>query len=149
MNYTFGDYEQALLRSLAPMLAANGGVLQELAGYSGQFEEDEAFQFWLAQFPAAAVAITAAAYPEEGRTTQFWRQDITALIYLGANGWRDENGVYQLMDQARRLLLGKDAGLEIRPIDIVGEEIIYEEFEAVVAIQEYRLINDRISEVMA
>jgi hypothetical protein len=152
MNYTFGDYETAVLAALSP-LKEPPGYLKTLQGYAGEFTEDAAMETFLRGFPGVLVEITEAVYE---RTPGYSRdrlhsQTATISLYAGARNWRSQaeargsdTGIYAMLADFRRLLLGNNLGLEIYPLELNREMRLAADRQVVLYAAEYRLINPLI-----
>lgn len=153
MNYSFTDYEEAVKNALADLEKRNGGYLADLAGYAGQLDSEEAIRLWRGRFPAVAVDVRGATYPESGRTNAFWQQKIQVFALVGAHSYRGQAearggqaGSHIILQDIRSRLLGKTLGLEIRECIIVQESVLASDQNSVIHMAEYQIINDRIME---
>jgi phage gp37-like protein len=153
MNYSFTDYENAVLFALGDLTRENGGYLAALEGYAGQLDSPQALKLWLGRVPAVAVAVTGAEYPAGGRSNLFWRQDVQFYIFVGAQSWRGQDearkgavGAHLILADIRRRLLGQTLGLEIRECSLVREYVLASDLNSVIFAAEYQIINDRITE---
>lgn len=156
MNYTFADYENAILSALAPL----GSYLKTLKGYSGQFDDRSVWEQFLANFPGVLVEIAAAEYTPTNLPFPplICMQTVTAQLYLGSLSWRDQKaarsggvevvGVYTILNDIRKYLQGKTLGLEIRPLAPQAEFKINHDLGSRVVLYgaRYQIINDRIME---
>lgn len=151
MNYSFEDYEAAVIAALAD-LKAPSGYLKILKGYAGEFDEEKALENFLAGFPGVLVEIGEARY--ESVTMPYYYQEVTINLYLGARSWRNqeeartgEMGIAKILTDIRDRLLGKALGLEIRPCTIIQEFKIGSDRHTVLYGAQYKIINDRIEEI--
>lgn len=153
MNYSFTDYENAVLAALRDLRRENGGYLAALEGYAGQIDTKEAIKTWMGRFPAVAVAVIDADYPEAMRTNAYWGQLTRVYVFVGAQSWRGQDearkgavGAYQILKDLRDRLLGKTLGLEIRECSLRRESVLASELTTVIHVAEYQIVNDRIFE---
>ncbi len=152
MNYTFADYEAAILAALASLEAPNG-YLKTLKGYAGELDEVSAFETFTRGFPGILVEIEGARY--EPVTMPFHYQEINVNLLIGSRSYRDQDearggttGVFTILNDVRTLLLGKDLNLEIRPLILNTEDKLPPLNPRVVLyLAKYTIINDRIQEV--
>jgi len=158
-NYSFADYENAVLQTLADLKAPTG-YLKTLAGYSGEFNEDVAFENFLQGFPGVLVEIAAAEYSQTELPFPpvIVNQTVTVQLYVAALSWRDQaaarkgatgvTGAYTILADIRKYLLGKTLGLQIRPVVPQGEFKINHELGSRVVLYgaKYLIVNDRILE---
>ncbi len=153
MNYSFTDYEDAVIAALAALKRENSGYLKALEGYAGQLDSAAAMKTWMGRLPAVAVAVPDADYPESGRTNAFWQQNARVYVLVGAQSWRGQKearggvvGSHVILQDIRARLLGKTLGLEIRECRIVRESVMASDQTTVIHVAEYQIINDRIME---
>lgn len=150
MNYSLEDYEVALLNALSPLSVDNGGYLKTLSAYAGEATVETALEQFLRGFPGLLVLIQGADY--DHRNYCEWTQTVKVVLLLGAQSWRSQNeargdatGMAKLLADVRALLLGSRLGLEIRPVDIVREELIAGDNAHVLWWAEYAIINDNVT----
>ena len=153
MNYSFTDYEDAVLAALEDLRRETGGYLADLSGYAGQLDSQTALKVWLGRFPAVAVAVPEANYPMVLRTNAFWGQEVKVYVFVGAQSWRGQAearkgavGAQTILADIRDRLLGKTLGLEIRECHLLREAVLASDLNSVIYAAEYQLINDRIME---
>lgn len=158
MNYSFTDYEDAVIAALAELHRENGGYLAELNGYAGQLDTPTALKTWAGRFPAISVAVPEAMYPDASRSNEYWGQYVKVFVFIGAQSWRGQAaarggavggsivGGSQILADVCRLLLNKDLGLEIRGCFPVRESVLASDLTTVIYVAEYQIINDRIVE---
>lgn len=150
MNYSFDDYEAALLWALND-LAAPVGYLKTLKGYAGELDEETALDNFLRGFPGVLVEMSEAAY--DIATMPFYSQDVTVSLLVGARSFRSQDearggdtGAFKILADLRRRLLGKTLGLEIQPLVIVRESKLASSPQTVIYLAQYKFTNDRIEE---
>lgn len=152
-NYTFADYETAILDALEPLKEPDG-YLKVLQGYAGEFSEDAALATFLRGFPGVLAEITEAVYVRQPGQyySQLHDQMVTATLYVGARNWRSQDtartgdtGVYTILADIRRLLLGKTLGLEVYPLELRREWRLAADRACVLYAAEYLIRNPRIS----
>jgi len=155
LNYTFTDYENAVIAALAPLT-----YLKTCQGYSGQFDDRSVWEQFLARFPGVLVEIAAAEYvqTELPFPPVIVTQTVTVQLYVAALSWRDQaaarkgatgiTGAYTILADIRKYLLGKTLGLQIRPVVPQGEFKINHELGSRVVLYgaRYLIVNDRIVE---
>jgi phage gp37-like protein len=153
MNYSFTDYEDAVINALADLRRENGGYLAELNGYAGQLDTPTALKTWAGRFPAITVAVPNASYPEGSRSYDYWGQYVKVLVFIGAQSWRGqaaarggEIGGAKILADVRSRLLNKELGLGIRGCFPVREQVLASDQTTVIYVAEYQIINDRILE---
>ncbi len=151
MNYSFEDYETAILTALAG-LKVPGGYLKTLQGYAGELDEETALDNFTRGFPGVLVEIGEARY--ESVTMPYYYQEAMVNLLVGARSYRDQSearggstGAFTILNDMRTLLLGKDLGLEIRPITLISEEKLGSAPKIVIYLAQYKITNDRIEEV--
>lgn len=128
MNYTFDDYEAAILGKLAS-LSAPAGYLKELKGFAGEIvlTDTGILAVLLNRFPAVLVEITEAAYSPGPHP--FHSQEVTALLHICSRSLRSqeearggEAGAYAILHDVRTLLLGQSLALpNLQPLTLAGE----------------------------
>lgn len=146
-NYSFEDYENAILAALAPLT-----YLKTLAGYAGELDDVQAMERFRRGFPGVLVEVAEAAY--EIITMPYYYQEVTINLLVGDRSYRSQDdarggdtGVYRILRDIQELLLGNTLGLEIRPIVPVRDVKLGSSVHTVLYLAEYRLINDRIEEL--
>lgn len=152
MNYSFADYETAVLAALEP-LRQPAGYLKTLQGYAGEFAAEEVLDLFLRGFPGILVEITEAVYErQKDHRESLHIQRATITLYLGARQWREQTqarsgevGIYRMLADVRRLLLGNSLGLEILPLELYREAKVAADRHTVLYLAEYILINPRIT----
>jgi hypothetical protein len=153
VNYSFEDYERAILDALIG--AAGLGYLKVIEGYSGQFDDRAVWDLFYGRFPGVLAKITDAEYEETKKPfpPHILKQTATVALYIGAISWRDQadarggaKGAYTVLKDLRTVLLGNNLGLEIRPLLPLDEAEIVHGFgsRVVLYVTRYTLINDRI-----
>ncbi|MFA6690746.1 MAG: phage protein Gp37 [Saccharofermentanales bacterium] len=152
MNYSFEDYETAILAALAG-LKVPSGYLKTLQGYAGDLDEEAALENFTRGFPGVLVEVGEATY--EVVTMPYYSQMVTVNLLVGARSYRDQSearwgstGVFRILNDVRTLILGKNFGLEIRPLTIISEEKICSAPQIVIYLAQYKIINDRIEDVL-
>ena len=80
MNYSFEDYENAIINALSPLLKKNGGYLRVLKGYAGELDTEESLRQFLGNSPAVAVEIDSATYKQEN--SAYLLQETRVYIYV-------------------------------------------------------------------
>ena len=148
MNYSFEDYENAIINALSPLLKKNGGYLRVLKGYAGELDTEESLRQFLGNSPAVAVEIDSATYKQEN--SAYLLQETRVYIYVCARyiGTQDrarKQGVYRILKDIRDLLLWNRLGLDIRPVQIKREMKLGSSKDVVIYAAEYVIINDRIT----
>jgi hypothetical protein len=150
MNYSFEDYENAVLSRLAGLKEPQG-YLKELQGYAGELDEETALENFLRGWPGVLVEVSRADY--EVTTMPYYSQEVYVSLLVGARSFRSQaearggsTGAYAILADLRRLLLGDDLGLEIRPLELVGETTLGSTPNAVLYLAQYKFVNDRIAE---
>lgn len=153
MNYSFDDYEAAILAALASLGVGEEGYLKTLKGYAGELDEDAALDTFLRGFPGVLVEVSQADY--EAVTMPYYQQEVSVNLLVGARSFRSQEearggsaGAFTILADLRRLLLGQDLGLLIRPLLLIRESKLASSTKTVIYLAEYRLINDRIEEVV-
>lgn len=152
-NYSFTDYEDAILAALAELKKENGGYLLALEGYGGQLDSEAALKVWAGRFPAVAVAVPQAEYPDTDRSNVYGGENVSIYMWAGAHSWRGQGearkgvvGVHKIIMDIRRLIFNKTLGLAIRPC-LPKRVTIFASTQTMVIYQlEYQIINDRITE---
>lgn len=152
-NYSFIDYEDAVIAALSDLKRENGGYLAELNGYAGQLDNATALKAWMGRFPAVTVAVPNADYPASGRTNIYCSQAVKVFIFVGAHSWRGQAaarggavGGAQILCDVRNRLLFKTLGLEISDCLLLRESVIASDLNSVLYAAEYQINNDRITE---
>jgi len=143
VNYSFADYEEAILEALADM------ELKTLKGYAGELDEQGALEQFRRGFPGILVEISEAEY--EIATMPYYWQAVTANLVIGDRSYRSQDeartgGVYGLLAEVRAALLGKTLGLEIRPLVLLREVKLASSTSTVLYLAQYQIINDYVAE---
>ena len=158
MNYTFDDYESALLGKLAS-LSAPGGYLKELKGFAGEIvlTDTGLLAVLLNRFPAVLVEIADATYVPGGHP--FHTQEVTALLHICSRSLRSqaearggEAGAYTILHDVRTLLLGQKLAEDLQPLLLTGESktaagLTEANEYIVIYVAKYKFINPRIQQV--
>lgn len=121
-NYEFTDYEDAILRALAPMRVPLG-KLHILKGYAGEIvlTEDGLVLVLLNDFPAVLVEISGADYsPGPG---SLYTETVKAAIHVCSRSLRSydearrgEAGCYPLLREILSRLYGKKLREDLHPL---------------------------------
>lgn len=149
MNYTFENYEDAVLRALSGLAVSGGGYLKELKGYAGEFalKEDELYVYSLRGWPTVLVEVTEANY--EFYTEPFYRQTVKLTLFVAAQSWRSQGeargSISLILADLRERLLRKTLWLEILPLELVREYKIAGSPEMVLYGAEYQFANIRVT----
>lgn len=153
MNYSFTDYEDAVINALADLRRENGGYLAELNGYAGQLDTETALRTWMGRFPAVTVGVPGAVYPDAARSNVYWSQEVKVMVFAGAHSWRGQAaarggavGVHQILADIRSRLLNKTLGLEIGGCYLLTESVYASDLTTVIYGAEYQIHNHRILE---
>lgn len=158
MNYTFDDYESALLSKLASLQAPEG-YLKELKGFAGEIvlTDTGLLAVLLNRFPAVLVEIADAAYSPGPHP--YHSQEVTALLHICSRSLRSQAearggdaGAYKILHDVRGLLLGQRLKTDLQPLTLVGESKtaagLTEANEYIVIYQaKYKFTNLRIQEM--
>jgi hypothetical protein len=127
MNYTFDDYEAALLAELLP-LKAPGGYLAELKGFAGEIvlTDTGILAVLLNRFPAVLVEIVDAAYKPGGHP--YFAQTVTVRLHILSRSLRSQDearggeaGAYTILHEVRTLLLGRKLAENLQPLILTKE----------------------------
>jgi hypothetical protein len=127
MNYTFDDYEKAILVKLLS-LKAPGGYLAELKGFAGEvvLTDTGILAVLLGRFPAVLVEIVDATYQPGGHP--FFAQTVTARLHVLTRSLRSqdearggETGAYTVLHDVRSLLLGRKLAEDLQPLKLTKE----------------------------
>lgn len=127
MNYTFDDYESALLAKLLS-LKAPGGYLKELKGFAGEIvlTDTGILAVLLSRFPAVLVEIVEAAYRPGGHP--YFSQTVTARLHILSRSLRSQDearggeaGAYAILHDVRSLLLGRRLAHDLQPLVLAKE----------------------------
>jgi len=146
MDYSFKDYENAVLDALAPLSQENGGYLKTLEAYSGEFGGEESLErFFIANFPAVLVRIVGAEY--EPADIECDRQTVTVELLVCARSYRSQDnesepGAYEILHDIRNLLVDSKLGLSIRPVMIRSEQELDGTSQLVFYVAQYIIVND-------
>jgi hypothetical protein len=157
VNYTFDDYEAAILSKLAP-LSAPAGYLKELKGFAGEIvlTESGLLAVLLNRFPAVLVEIADAAYSPGPHP--FHSQEVTALLHVCSRSLRSQaearggdEGAYTILHNVRTLLLGKQLAADLQPLILAGESktaagLTEANEYIVIFVAKYRFSNLRIQQ---
>ena len=149
MNYSFTDYENAILNALSPLKKENGGYLRVLKGYAGELDAEEAFNEFYGLSPGVIVEIIGADYNAQGC---IYKQDTAAYIYVLSKSLRSQDdarkggtGVYKILCDIREKLLDRTLGLNIMPLKIIAEKKITSTNQLVLYYAHYEITNNRIT----
>ena len=157
MNYTFDDYESAVLAKLTS-LSSPGGYLKELKGFAGEIvlTETGLLAVLLNRFPAVLVEISDAAYSPGPHP--FHTQEVTALLHVCSRSLRSqaearggEAGAYTILHDVRTLLLGQKLAEDLQPLILAGENktaagLTEANEYIVIYVAKYKFTNLRIQE---
>lgn len=166
MNYSFEDYEVAILNTLVE-LKKPAGYLTTLKGYGQELDDKAALNNFVRGFPGVLVEVMSAKYDEAAMTYPYYQQKVLINILIGTRSYRSQDaarlgttGAFQILDDVRSLLLGSTLDLEIRPLRLIREGKIGSKpiqigvpiqdpilTEMIIYLAEYELINDRIQAV--
>lgn len=157
-NYSFADYENAILTALDGLRETEGGYLKTLRGYSGELDDRSLWEAVAARFPAVLVEVAGATYNQLNLPFPplICQQLPVVNIIVAAHFWRDQAdartaanvGAYSILDAVRGLLMGKTFSLDIRHCLLLDENKLAHDLGAhvVLYLARYQLINDRITE---
>ena len=150
MNYSFKDYEDAIINALMPLHVKNGGYLRVIKGYTGELDADEIMRRFLGNSPGVCVEIYSAEYSQQ--TFPYYSQEVTVYIYVAAKttyeqdvARKGEQGVFRILKDIRDRLLGSNLGLNIRPVEIKREAKLGSTEHTVLFAAQYVIKNDRIA----
>lgn len=143
-NYTFADYEEAVLEALAEI-----DGLKTLKGYAGELDEQGALEQFRRGFPGILVEIGEAEY--EISTMPFYQQTVTVNILVGDRSYRSQDearavGVYSLLAAVQTALLGKTLDMDIRPLILRREVKLASSPSTVLYLAQYQIVNDYVAE---
>lgn len=128
MNYTFDDYEKAILAKLLSLKAPEG-YLAELKGFAGEIvlTDTGILAVLLNRFPAVLVEISEATYSPGPHP--FHSQEVTALLHICSRSLRSQDearggeaGAYTILNDVRTLLLGQPLAANLQPLTLAGEK---------------------------
>ena len=148
MNYSFQDYENAVLEALTPLKQENDGYLKVLKAYAGELGSEDALKrFFVINFPAVLVKVSRAEY--EPADLECVRQTVTVDLLICARSYRSqdearkgETGVYKILRDIRGSLSGNKLGLSIRPVMPRREWELGSTPQLVFYAAQYIIIND-------
>jgi hypothetical protein len=150
MNYSFVEYEAAVLAALESLKVAQGGSLAALEANTGQVQPtDEGLLIFSGQFPAVLVEVDEADYHQD--SIAFLKQTVTVNLYVVAQNWRGQGdargAAFTILADLRRLLLNNTLGLEIRKsgLELAKEKKLYGDLKMVIFLVQYKFYNDRIA----
>ena len=157
MNYSFKDYEDAILARLAS-LGQPEGLLRELKGFAGEIvlSETGLLLVLLNRFPAVLVEISEATYTPGPHP--FHTQEVTATLHVCSRSLRSQEearggdaGAYTILSELRRLLLGKALADDLLPLLLtneskVGAGLTEANEYIVIYAAKYKFINSRIQQ---
>jgi hypothetical protein len=150
MNYSFTDYEAAVLWALEG-LRAPVGPLAVLEGFAGQIKAAEfGLEVSLRGMPAVLVEVEGADL--DYHALPYYTETVRINLYVAARSWREqegargESGVYGLLSSLRGLLLANTLSLTIRStgLELIKEDKVAGDQAQVIYVAQYRLHNDRV-----
>ncbi|MBW1992369.1 MAG: DUF1834 family protein [Deltaproteobacteria bacterium] len=153
MNYTFTDYEEAVLAALAELKSPEGYLLT-LEGFAGQLGLDPETQHleFFGRYPAVLVEVEGAEYEPE--SWPYWRETVTLNFLVVAKSYRSQDtarvgeaGAYAILADLRRLLVGNTLDLEVMEtgMEPVSVSRLQADQNMVIYEAKYRLVNPRMA----
>lgn len=130
----YAQIEDAVIAAISAASTSNalGYKILSLGSYGGEFD-DETFFTQFRKFPA--VWVTVAGSKPQRISAKKWKLFPTVVVMVGTRNVRGERqtrhgavgevGSYQLLDDVRNLLIGRELGLPISPLAVGADRTLY------------------------